>query len=167
MRDRTRKERERRARKDGKTEGRGRRFRALVDRVQFLEQEQIRVMGRYKLAYRASHIILRTLAAPESTTEVPRGARRMLRWMEEDAGKNDWDMSLPQEEGGSSDEEEHPERGVKRRRLMRRASPEVEEREVEPCRVGGLRGGTGSSGCAPSPFRILAGGFPVHGRRGG
>ena len=136
VRDRTRKERERRARKaEGKESVRGK-LRELDAHVGYLGEQVGRTMLRYKLAYRACQLILQTLAAPEGGREVPPGVERMLRWMAADMEASKWDFSLAEQaeldllaEEPEEDEDAPP---AKRRRLVKRGSPEVEKKEVEP-----------------------------------
>ncbi|KAJ7739791.1 hypothetical protein DFH07DRAFT_965601 [Mycena maculata] len=134
--DRTRKERERRVRKaEGKESVRGK-LRELEAHVGYLGEQVGRTMLRYKLAYRACQLILKTLAAPESGREVPPGVERMLRWMAADMEASKWDFSLAEQAEldlvAEEPEEDEDAPLAKRRRLMKRGSPEVEEKEVEP-----------------------------------
>ncbi|KAJ7744064.1 hypothetical protein DFH07DRAFT_963900 [Mycena maculata] len=118
VRDRTQKEQEWRARKaEGKESVRGKLW-ELEAHVGYLGEQ---------LAYRVCQLILKRLVAPESGREVPPRVERMLRWMAADMEASKWDFSLAEEE-----EEDEDVRPVKRRRLMKRRSPEVEEKEAEP-----------------------------------
>ncbi|KAJ7764960.1 hypothetical protein DFH07DRAFT_955789 [Mycena maculata] len=162
VRDRTRKEQECRVRKGEKKEkrkeGGSQRFRELEDRVGYLGEQVGRSMMRYKLAYRACQLILKTLAAPGSGTEVHPGVERMLRWMAADVEASKWDFSLAEEaeldlvaEEPEEDEDAPP---AKRRRLMKRGSPEVEEKEAEPEASAVPRARSASW---PADFRVLEG----------
>ncbi|KAJ7720764.1 hypothetical protein DFH07DRAFT_972501 [Mycena maculata] len=155
VRDRTRKELERRARKAEGKEGVRGKLRELEAHVGYLGEQAGHTMLRYKLAYRACQLILKTLAAPESGREVPSGVERMLRWMAADMEASKWDFSLAEEaeldlvaEEPEEDEDAPP---AKRRRLMKRGSPEVEEKEVEPVE-------SQDSEAEPEDFRSTDGG---------
>ncbi|KAJ7751482.1 hypothetical protein DFH07DRAFT_960890 [Mycena maculata] len=111
VRDRTRKEHECKAWKEKKKEGGGWRFHALVEHVDYLEEEHVRIM---------------------CNTSAP-GLQRMLRWMASDAGANQGDLTMVEEveldQNMLSSDEEQLEPPTKRRRLMQQGSLEVEVKE--------------------------------------